>query len=61
MKKSLYVILPLIGFCLSYLLVAFVKADMNFINWNEGTRFVAVLWGFMGGFGFSFVADVIND
>jgi hypothetical protein len=59
MKKSLYIILPLIGVCLSYLLVAFVKADANFVNWDEKTRFGTVILVAMFAVSFMYIAAII--
>jgi len=40
---------PFAGFLGAWAFVAFIKLDANVINWDENSRFVLVLLGFLYG------------
>lgn len=41
------ILLYLFAFFGSYILTAFVQADLNFTNWPQHDRFLVVLFGFV--------------
>lgn len=49
MKKiPAYIKIPLFTFIIMYLLVSFIKGNMNFIAWSIDLRFAMILvWGFI--------------
>jgi hypothetical protein len=42
---ALYTVLGICGFAIWYLGTAFVLLDLNFTNWDEGTRLLVLLEG----------------
>jgi len=42
-------IAPFAGFFVAWLFVAFIKLDANVVNWDETSRFVLLLLGFLYG------------
>lgn len=38
-----YIILTVLSIIFIYLMIAFIKLDINFINWSEDCRFLCVI------------------
>lgn len=43
MKKTDFILIPVITFAIMYLFIAFIKMDFNAFGWSEGARILYVV------------------